>query len=84
LKMLFACSEGAGFTSGLYTYVMDIATLNVGPKIRVNRCLPCERRQIGASLDRPSPRSYPLLLGQSRIARTIAQTMPQPIHVMFG
>jgi hypothetical protein len=33
---------------------------------------------------RGSPRSYPLLLGQSRIARTIAQTMPQPIHVMFG
>jgi hypothetical protein len=28
--------------------------------------------------------SYPLLRGQSRIARTIAQTMPQPIHVMFG
>ena len=27
---------------------------------------------------------YALLRGQSRIARTIAQTIPQPIHVMFG
>jgi hypothetical protein len=28
--------------------------------------------------------SYPLLRGQNRIASTITQTMPQPIHVMFG
>jgi hypothetical protein len=28
--------------------------------------------------------SYPLLRGQNRIARTISQTTPQPIHVMFG
>jgi len=31
-KMLFARSEGAGFMSGLYTYVMDISSLNIGPK----------------------------------------------------
>ena len=31
-KMLFARSEGPGFMSGLYTYVMDISTLNIGPK----------------------------------------------------
>jgi hypothetical protein len=30
------------------------------------------------------PHSYPLLRGQNRIVRTIAQTMPQPIQVMFG
>lgn len=28
--------------------------------------------------------SYPLLRGQNRMIRTIAHTMPQPIHVMFG
>ena len=31
-KMLFARSEGPGFMSGLYTYVMDISSLNIGPK----------------------------------------------------
>jgi TolB protein len=31
-KMLFARSEGAGFAGGLYTYVMDISSLNIGPK----------------------------------------------------
>jgi TolB protein len=31
-KMLFARSEGPGFMAGLYTYVMDISTLNIGPK----------------------------------------------------
>ncbi len=31
-KMLFARSEGPGFMAGLYTYVMDISSLNVGPK----------------------------------------------------
>ena len=31
-----------------------------------------------------SPGHYPLLRGQSMVARTIAQTMPQLIHVMFG
>jgi Tol biopolymer transport system component len=31
-KMLFARSEGGGFMSGLYTYVMDISSLNLGPK----------------------------------------------------
>jgi Tol biopolymer transport system component len=31
-KMLFSRSEGPGFMSGLYTYVMDISSLNVGPK----------------------------------------------------
>jgi TolB protein len=31
-KMLFARSEGPGFMSGLYTYVMDISSLNLGPK----------------------------------------------------
>lgn len=30
-KMLFARSEGPGFMAGLYTYVMDISSLNVGP-----------------------------------------------------
>jgi Tol biopolymer transport system component len=30
-KMLFARSEGPGFMSGLYTYVMDISSLNIGP-----------------------------------------------------
>jgi TolB protein len=31
-KMLFARSEGPGFMAGLYTYVMDISALNIGPK----------------------------------------------------
>jgi TolB protein len=31
-KMLFARSEGPGFMAGLYTYVMDISSLNIGPK----------------------------------------------------
>lgn len=31
-KMLFARSEGPGFMGGLYTYVMDISSLNIGPK----------------------------------------------------
>jgi Tol biopolymer transport system component len=31
-KMLFARSEGPGFMSGLYTYVMDISSLNIGPR----------------------------------------------------
>jgi TolB protein len=31
-KMLFARSEGGGFMAGLYTYVMDISSLNVGPR----------------------------------------------------
>jgi Tol biopolymer transport system component len=31
-KMLFARSEGPGFMSGLYTYVMDISSLNMGPR----------------------------------------------------
>jgi Tol biopolymer transport system component len=31
-KMLFSRSEGPGFMSGLYTYVMDISSLKVGPK----------------------------------------------------
>ncbi len=31
-KMLFTRSEGPGFMSGLYTYVMDISSLNIGPK----------------------------------------------------
>jgi hypothetical protein len=35
---------------------------------------------IGDLYECRSPRSYPLLRGQSRILRTIAQT----IHVMFG
>jgi len=30
--MLFARSEGPGFMAGLYTYVMDISSLNIGPK----------------------------------------------------
>jgi hypothetical protein len=30
------------------------------------------------------PRPYPLLRGQSRVVRTTAQTMPQPIQVTFG
>jgi len=32
-KMLFARSEGPGFMAGLYTYVMDISSLNIGPKL---------------------------------------------------
>jgi TolB protein len=36
-KMLFARSEGPGFMSGLYTYVMDISSLNIGPKPDVVR-----------------------------------------------
>ena len=31
-KMLFARSEGPGFMAGLYTYVMDISSLNISPK----------------------------------------------------
>ena len=31
-KLLFSRSEGPGFMSGLYTYVMDISSLNIGPK----------------------------------------------------
>ena len=31
-KMLFTRSVGSGFMSDLYTYVMDISSLNVGPK----------------------------------------------------
>ena len=31
-KMLFARSQGPGFSGGLYTYVMDISSLNIGPK----------------------------------------------------
>jgi Tol biopolymer transport system component len=31
-KMLFTRSEGPGFMAGLYTYVMDISSLNIGPK----------------------------------------------------
>ncbi len=30
-KMLFTRSDGSGFMSDLYTYVMDISSLNVGP-----------------------------------------------------
>jgi hypothetical protein len=30
--MLFARSDGPGFMAGLYTYVMDISSLNIGPK----------------------------------------------------
>ncbi|MEE4185032.1 MAG: hypothetical protein V2J12_04630 [Gammaproteobacteria bacterium] len=31
-KMLFARSEGPGFMSGLYTNVMDVSSLNLGPE----------------------------------------------------
>ncbi len=31
-KMLFARSEGGRFMSGLYTWVMDVSSLNLGPK----------------------------------------------------
>jgi TolB protein len=31
-KMLFARSEGPGFMSGLYTYVMDVSSLGLGPE----------------------------------------------------
>ena len=31
-KMLFARSEGENFMSGLYTYVMDVSSLNLGPE----------------------------------------------------
>jgi Tol biopolymer transport system component len=31
-KMLFSRAEGPGFMSGLYTYVMDISSLGIGPK----------------------------------------------------
>ena len=31
-KMLFARSEGPGFMAGLYTYVMDVSSLNLGPE----------------------------------------------------
>jgi TolB protein len=31
-KMLFARSEGPGFMSGLYTWVMDVSSLNLGPE----------------------------------------------------
>jgi hypothetical protein len=36
------------------------------------------------TLNRPLAAFYPPLRGQNRIARTIAQTMPQPTQVMFG
>jgi Tol biopolymer transport system component len=31
-KMLFARSVGPGFMSGLYTYVMDVSSLGLGPE----------------------------------------------------
>ncbi len=31
-KMLFARSEGPGFMAGLYTYVMDVSSLDLGPE----------------------------------------------------
>jgi dipeptidyl aminopeptidase/acylaminoacyl peptidase len=31
-KLIFSRSEGPGFMSGLYTYVMDISSLGLGPK----------------------------------------------------
>jgi Tol biopolymer transport system component len=31
-KMLFARDEGEQFMSGLYTYVMDVSSLNLGPE----------------------------------------------------
>lgn len=31
-KLVFSRSEGPGFMSGLYTYVMDISSLHLGPK----------------------------------------------------
>jgi Tol biopolymer transport system component len=31
-KLLFSRSEGPGFMSGLHTYVMDISSLDIGPK----------------------------------------------------
>lgn len=31
-KLLFARSEGSGMGSGLWTYVMDISSLNIGPE----------------------------------------------------
>jgi len=31
-KLVFSRSEGPGFMAGLYTYVMDISSLNIGPK----------------------------------------------------
>lgn len=31
-KMLFARSEGPGFMAGLYTYVMDVSSLGLGPE----------------------------------------------------
>jgi len=31
-KMLFARAEGPGFMSGLYTWVMDVSSLNLGPE----------------------------------------------------
>jgi len=30
-KMLFARTEGKGFSGGIYTYVMDVSSLNLGP-----------------------------------------------------
>ena len=30
-KMLFARSTGGGFMSNLYTHVMDVSSLNIGP-----------------------------------------------------
>ncbi|MFZ1625445.1 MAG: hypothetical protein WAU48_11810, partial [Gammaproteobacteria bacterium] len=31
-KMLFARSTGGGFMSNLYTHVMDVSSLNIGPE----------------------------------------------------
>ena len=31
-KMLFARSTGGGFMSNLYTHVMDVSSLNLGPE----------------------------------------------------
>jgi len=31
-KMLFARTEGEGFRGGIYTYVMDVSSLNLGPE----------------------------------------------------
>lgn len=36
-KLLFSRSEGPGFMSGLHTYVMDISSLNIGPKTAAAR-----------------------------------------------
>ena len=50
-KLLFARSGGAGMGSGLYTWVMDISSLNVGPENYKGSIPPVAKRPEGWTED---------------------------------